>query len=203
MDPHSPPCPTIPLGEPIEVFRPGVASIFAGFILGFLFCTGATALFWFIIRQIYLSGADLPFLTPEDKGSISWGVAGIGLLTAVGLSLGGIVFGWITWDLLSRQVELCVNGFRYFTRGCVEEVLWMDVASIRQTVCYEKPPLLKGPAKVLLPKLATSTYDVVTKNGKEYSFNGDSVKRFKKFVGLLREQAEKSGIPWEKVQDHE
>jgi hypothetical protein len=190
------------VGEPIEVFRPGVASIFAGFILGLLFCGGAAALFSFIIREIDLAGGDLPLLD-SDKGSISWAVAGLVLLTAVGLSLAGLAFTYIAWSLIARRVEFCANGFRYFTKGSVEEVSWAGVASIRQTVIYEKPPLLKGPAKALLPKMASSTYDVVTKSGKEYSFNGDSVKRFKKFIGLLREQAEKSGIPWEKLEDYE
>ena len=103
---------------------------------------------------------------------------------------------------MSRRLEFCTGGFRYCSHRPAEDVLWSGVVRAKETILYERPPVLKGAAKFLVPKVASSNYTVVAASGKEYLFTGDSVGRIKQFGKLLRAHAEKLGLPWETEEKH-
>lgn len=194
----SPPA-VVRLGERIASFKPGMSNVVAGSIISVLLLGGGLTLVGFIVREIYRSGGNLPV---DTKKGMSWLAVGIGSLLGGGLVVGGVFLArYVRW-LLSHEVDLCEEGFRYRQgKGC-EEIPWSGVASVRQIVLYQRPPLLKGPAKLLLPEMASKSYVVTTKDGKDFSFDGDSVKNIKRFGKLLREQVDRAGVPWEVVEEH-
>ena len=92
-------------------------------------------------------------------------------------------------------------------KGVQELVVMFDDSSdiIRQQPVKAHVPKSQfglAPAKLLLPKLASKGYTVTTKGGIDYSFNGDSVKKIKRFGELLRERADVAGISWDTVEVH-
>jgi hypothetical protein len=199
MDSPSETHPQGALGARIELFTPMMGNIVAGGIFSFLLLGGGLALTGFILREVYRAGGNLPV---EAKQGMSWIAVGLGSALGVGFVVGGVLLArYVRW-LLSHRVEFCENGFRYHEGRATEEVTWVSVASIRERILYERPPILKGPVKLLLPKMASSSYVVVTTNAKEYSFDGNSIRRIKRFGELLRERAGQAGVPWETVEEH-
>jgi hypothetical protein len=187
------------LGDRLQDFRPMTATVIAGFILSVLLVAGGLAAIGFPLRSAVRAGGDLPFAAEKQ---MSWLVVGFLSLLGIGLTVGGAALAVFSRGLISRRVEVCVNGFRHCSRRSVEEVLWTDVALIRENIVYERYPILKGPAKLLLPKVASTSYWVITTGGKEYRFDGDSIKGIKRFGKILRQQADRLSLPWETVEDH-
>jgi hypothetical protein len=187
------------LGDRLQVFTPMMANTIAGFIISALLLVGGAAAICFPLRAAYVAGWDLP--VNVNKGW-SWLAVGLFCLIGTGLTVGGGVLATYCYGLISHRVEVWTNGFRYCSRQSVEEVFWADIDRIRETVLYERPPILKGPAKLLLPKLTSISYTVMTVSGKEYGFDGNSVKSIKRFGKLLREQADRLSLPWETVEEH-
>ena len=104
--------------------------------------------------------------------------------------------------LISHRVEICVNGFRSWSGKSSEEVAWTEIARIRQTTLYERHPIVKGPVKLLVPKIASTIYSIVTISGKEYAYNGNSIKELERFGEILRQHADRLSLKWEPVEEH-
>ena len=187
------------LGPRLESFRPAMSNVVAGAILGLLLVGGGLAILGFIGREVYLAGGNLPFYA---KKGMCWLAVGLGSLCAVALIFGGGFLAWLVRWRLAHDVEMYENGFRYRASKNSEEITWDAVASIRETILYERPPVLKGPAKLLLPKVASKSYTVITISGKEYRFDGNSIKQIQRFGEMLREQAQIAGLTWETVEEH-
>ncbi|HEY7422788.1 MAG TPA: DUF3592 domain-containing protein [Gemmataceae bacterium] len=187
------------LGERIAVFKPMMSNIIAGFIIGALLIVGGAAAIGFSLRAAYLAHWDLPF---DVKKGPSWLTVGFLSLIGVVLVVCGVALAAFSRGLLSHGVDICANGFRYCWRRSTENVLWSGISRIKETILYERPPLLKGPAKLLLPKVSSTSYMIVTKSGTEYGFDGNTIAAIKRFGRVLREQAERLSLPWETVEEH-
>jgi hypothetical protein len=187
------------LGERIEVFRPMMGNVIAGFILSGLVLVGSAAAIFFPLRAAYLANWNLPF---DVKTGWSWLAVGLCEVLGIGLLIGGLALLVYSRGLLSHCVEIYANGFRYCSGRSAECVLWTHVSHVRELILYERHPILKGPAKFLLPKVASTSYLVHTISGKEYGFDGNSIRSIKRFGNLLREQSQRLSLPWETVEEH-
>jgi hypothetical protein len=185
------------LGNCLEIFKPMPANIIAGFIIGILLIGGSLALFTFLLREVHLAGGNLPLYA---KKGMCWLVVGLGSVIGIVLMVGGVVVTIYSKGLIASRVEVYVNGLRQCSRRSNEQILWCDVEKVRETILYERPPLLKGPLKLLLPKCSSASYTLVTPT-KEYSFDGNSIKAIKRFGDLLRERAQLTSLPWETVEE--
>ena len=187
------------IGEVVEVFHPGMDNVVAGFILSALLLCGGAAAVGLPVRAAYLAGWNLPM---NAKPGWSW--SAVGLFCAIGVALlgAGVALAVYARWLAGHRVDMCANGLRQVTPRSVSEVRWADVAAIRETVLYERLPLLKGPAKLLLPKIASRSYMVVTVAGAEHGFDGDSVRHLKRFGVALRAGADGAGVAWQTVEEH-
>lgn len=169
---------------------PGMANVIAGAILSTLLALGGTALIVFSLHAAYVANWHLPLNT-----NFGWSWLAVGGLSLIGVLLlvCGVLLGRFTRGLRSRRVALCENGFRYRTRGRVEDVLWTDVSGVREEISQERAPILKGPAKLLIPVTESTNYVVVTRSGKKYSFDGNSVREIEQFrKRLLAESIRRS-----------
>lgn len=191
--------PTPPdLGERIAVFRPSLANTIAGFILGLLGVVVGLALVVWAARGLPPLG-DNPWTDGPPSRGVKLGVGVTGLLIA---GLLGVGFLWLARDLLGYHVDLHAGGFRCRFGQGVRAVRWSDIQQITETVVYERPPILTGPASLLLPKLADRTYWVTTRAGERFGFGRDQVKKFGKFGRLLKAAAEQHGLAWQTVEQH-
>ncbi len=194
-----PPPESADLGERVEVFKPMPGNIVAGFIISALLVGGGAAAAGFPLRGAALAGWQLPV---EAKAGWCW--LAVGIMCVVGLVLlaCGVGLALYCKGLISHRVEVFTNGFRYCAGRDTDDVAWAQVAHIRETILYERHPILKGPAKLLLPKVASASYAVVTAAGKEYGFDGNSIKGITRFGGVLRAQADRHAVAWETVEEH-
>jgi hypothetical protein len=189
----------VSVGERIAVFKPTTSNIVAGFILSSLCFAGGIAAIGFPLRGASLANWSLPF---EAKTGWCWFAVGGFCAMGIILTIGGVVTAAYSRGLISRCVEICQGGFRYCSQRSTVGVPWTSVSSITETILYERPPLLKGPAKLLLPKFKSKSYRVVTCSAQEYAFDGDSIKEIARFGEILREQANRLSIAWVTVEEH-
>jgi len=61
-------------------------------------------------------------------------------------------------------------------------------------------PILTGPAKHAMPKLASKRYIVFLKSGEQHDFDGNSIKAINRFGRVLREESEPESVPWERAE---
>jgi hypothetical protein len=196
---NDPPPADADLGAPIDVFKPMAANVAAGFVLAGLLVVAGAAAVWFPLWGAYRAGWNLPLNAEKDW---SW-------LTVVLFAVIGVLALWMAAafaqfarGLIAHRVEVYADGFRHHTRGGVEAVRWADVAGVRETILYERPPVLKGAARLLIPKVASTSYAVATRAGKVYEFDGNAVKAIRRFGRVLRAQADRLALPWETVEEH-
>lgn len=187
------------LGDLIEGFRPSSANIVAGMVISIALMIGGALAIVLPLRQAYLARWHLPF--EVDKGWCWLAVGGFALIGAILVVVGAFLARFCK-GLLSRRVELRENGFRYCSRQSIDDVPWTDVSLVQETNRHERPPILKGPAKLLIPKVISTNYSVLTVAGKKYHFDGNSVKAIKRFGVLLRAEAYRLSISWETIEEH-
>ena len=186
-------------GNPLRVFKPGVGNIVAGFILSFLLVAAGLTALTVITRVVYQTGGNLPM---DAKKGASWLTLGLwGFIGAI-LLAGGIWLGTYCLGLLSHRVEFYDDGLRYRKRATSDDVRWEEIARVREIVVYARPPIVKGPARMLLPEIANTSFVIVTKTGREHPSDGNSIKFIKRFGKAVREQTDPRSVPWDVVESH-
>jgi hypothetical protein len=191
--------PTEAMGQRREVFRPMLGNIIAGFIISGLLVAGGLAM----IGGPTLKAAGRDWDLPNyDAHGLAWLWLVLFWVIGLGLVAAGVALARYAQGLISHRVEVWTDGFQFWKRGSADEVRWTAVRLVRETIQYERPPILKGPAKLVLPKLASWSYSVIADTGTSYEFDGNSIKAIKQFGRLLRERAEANGVPWEQVEVH-
>lgn len=187
------------MGQQLGVFRPMVGNIIAGFIISALLVAGGLAM----IGGPTLKAAGRDWDLPNyDEHGLAWLWLVLFWMIGLGLVAAGVALARYSQGLISHRVEVWTDGFQFWKRGSAEEVRWTAVRLVRETIHYERPPILKGPAKLVLPKLASWSYSVTADTGTSYEFDGNSVKAIKRFGQLLRERTNAHSIPWEQVEVH-
>jgi hypothetical protein len=187
------------LGPVWATFTPFKRNIVAGSVLSALIAIGGASAVVFPLLAAYRANWNLP--VNVQKGWC-WLAVGVFCLLGAGLIVGGALLAKYTRGLTSHRVELCENGFRRGLRDSIEHVFWDDVVCVRETILYERPPILKPPAIWLLPEMASSRYKIVTASGKEHDFDGNSIGEIKRFGKIIREFAAAMSLRWETVEDH-
>jgi hypothetical protein len=166
-----------------EEFRPSTANLIAGVIIGLLLIVGGLG---FAVGCLYL------YLSP--KGSDLQSTL---LSVAVGLALVacGVLFIYVMWRLFAYRLVVCPRGFVRQVRQDIDSCLWDDIASVTEIVTTDHLPL-KGAAKHLAPMGKSRNYEIRRKDGLEFSFGPDTIKRLGRFAKIVREEVDRRGIPW-------
>ena len=187
------------LGKLLGNFKPTWVTVIAGGILAVLAAAGAAALFWFPLQGAYAAHWKLPFWA--DRGWC-WGAIGLSSLLCVVFAGVAVVLAYVTVGMIGLRTALFERGFLYVSRADQQSVLWSDVTSICETTVYERPPILKGPAQLLLPKVTSRFYEIKTADGRGFRFTKDCVTRINEFAQLLRQIATNCNIAWENEEMH-
>lgn len=176
------------LGQLKQVFKPKMANIIAGAILGLGLLIGGISLAVFMIRR------DEPRqLDTGDK------IAKYGFIALVGIGgpLGGL--GLLYWMklLASHRVTVYENGFSY-TYGSVEDICtWTEVKKVSEVFTQEQMKVLKVPGASI--KNLDRSFIVHRKDGKKFDFNVNSIDSVRRFADCLKQASQQHNIAWEKI----
>jgi hypothetical protein len=166
-----------------EEFRPSTANLIAGIIIGLLLIVGGLVL---AVGSLYM------YLSP--KGSELQSTI-LGVAVGFGLVGCGVLFIYLMWRLFAYRLVVCPRGFVRQVRKDIHSCLWDDIASVTETVTTDHLPL-NGAAKLIPPMGKSRTYEIRRKDGLEFSFTSDTVKRLGRFAKIVREEVDRRGIPW-------
>ncbi len=174
------------LGTVLGRFKPSLGNVVAGLsyaVLGMgggLFVAGLAVKWW-------LSDRGGPGFSVMDH--VQYGGA---VLLGISTAVWGLHWMRGVWERSSREAELCEKGLRYRRGAVVTEVLWSEVASVRETQ-WRYWFRRDHPA----PGESGTSYTVITRSGAEFGFDGDSVGEIKRFGELLRKCATTAQVAWE------
>jgi len=190
------------IGEIKQEFKPGLANLVAGIIIGLLMISGGLAAAYFASNAVIASGGNIPLWTGKGQKGWSWGAAGIFAALGFGLIIGG--FFLIRWvrSLFSSRVCIGQNGFAALDKKITRVIGWDDIASVEETHLYQRPPLLKGVAKYALPKLMSKSFIVTLREGEPFAFDGDTIKGPSRLARMIKEETDSRNIPWEIKEEH-
>lgn len=185
------------VGQLTKQFRPSVSNAIAGLILGAGCLGGGVFAIYTATRALIRAGWDLPFW--QEKG---WSLGAVGLAAVLGIVVigVGVFLIWVARDIAERTIYLCEHGFWYSARSKVRVFPWKEIASIKETVMHEKLPLVKGPARALMPTKTSSSYLVRRADGETFNLTASDTSGFGELAGMLKHKAEEMQIPWEIIE---
>jgi hypothetical protein len=187
------------IGNFQRTFKPGADNLIAGVILGVLMMGGGCTIAYLMTKGVIESRGQLPFWA--EKGWC-WGAVALAALLALGLIIGGgILVQWMR-SLSALQVHVGNDGFAVSRRDGQQIFTWLQIVSVKETHLYERPPLLKGPAKLLLPKMKSKSYLVRRDDHEEFAFDGNTLRRHEQFAEMIKAQLDGRGVLWEVVEEH-
>jgi hypothetical protein len=178
------------LGDEVAYFGPSYPNIIAGSVLSVLVMAGGIALLWLAFKEFRWN---MPFYA--EKGMCWFAFIFMNALGACLCLLCPAGLYWMTL-LAKRGVSFRSEGLLYRDSAQMLAMFWEDIAAIKEIHLYERPPILKGPAKLALPKMKSKSYLVITSAGTEIGFDGNTVDRIHLLGDVLRKEATSRHIPW-------
>ncbi len=169
----------------------------AGVAIGLLAILGGCVLGYLVANGVMESGGDLPFW---DRPGWCWvAVAGIGLISAMLIVGGLLLICWI-WGLSSLSVYVGDYGFAVVRSSGIEIFLWDNIAFVRETHIFERPPIFHWPLVLLLPRFMSKTFLIHRRDGKEFVLDGNTARGHEKLATMIQEETEPRGVPWQIVE---
>jgi hypothetical protein len=187
------------IGRVRQEFKPGLENLVAGVIIGLLLIGGGGGIIIVGAKTAFENRAGLPLWA--DKGP-SWGAALLMSAIAIAMIVGGtFLIQWMR-SLWSLRVHLGEKGFAVSRQHDVDVFLWNQIESVTETHVFERPPLLKGPAQLLLPKVQSKRYSVKRKDDKEFFFDANAIRSHDMLAGFIKRQTDPLSVPWGVVEEH-
>lgn len=177
------------LGEIRQSFRPKMANIGAGTVLGLALLVGGISLSVFLARR-----HDPKPLDTDDRIA-KYAIIGV---LGVGAPLCGIaLLSWMK-RLASHSVTMHDNGFSYIYGGSTENCPWAEVDKINEVFTAEQLKVLKIPGASI--KNIDRGFVVHRKDGKQFRFTVNSIDSIPRLADCLEEARDKHRIPWERIE---
>lgn len=187
----------VDIGEVHTVFRPGYDNIIAGFVIALLLVSAGIAGIWYFGRQAAKLFGERPMWA--DKGP---GWTCLLVLFSVLVIVGGVFLAFYVRSLSALRVAVGLHGFRVMDGRETNEFLWHKIAAVEESHLYERPPVLKGPAKYVLPELKSRSFCIEYVDGRVFEFNANSLKGHSQFADIVKESTRSRGILWRIVETH-
>lgn len=179
------------LGEYIETFKASFGTVVAGVSVGMIFIGGGGGVLW-------LSYMCLTFRSSEPRDDDLVRVIFGAFLFIMGLLFAymGTLFIKLSLPLRHFSVYIHQNGFRFCDGDTTDAVLWSDVSHVREILIRDKVPVPNIFGRMILPKIVSRSYCIVTNAGTEYGFDGNNVSKINRFANLLRAEAARLSLSW-------
>lgn len=179
------------LGKITFETKPNVSNLVAGGIIALLLVAGGLSLSAYMLRVMFFGGRNPPQTPGDWAGAVAIAVIG------VGLAVGGVFLARWVKSMFGFRLRICHEGF-FFTRDGVETVFaWDEIVRVHETVLHEKLPIVKGPARQLMPTKTSHSYTVVRCDGLEFHFNQNVIPHTSLLAGPLASAAQTHGFDWE------
>jgi hypothetical protein len=175
------------LGKVTYETKPNMSNIVAGFILGIGFFVGGLALAGYVTRQAFFPGGNP---SQDRAGAVMFALIG------VALSVGGVMLIRFARSLIGFRLRICAEGFWFTKSNRQLAFAWDEIVRVVETVVEEKLPLVKGPARHLMPTKTTRTYSVVRCDGETFYCNENIIPRTSLLAGPLSAAAKARSIDW-------
>jgi hypothetical protein len=171
-------------GGAIEVFRPSIANLVAGMILGTLMALGGLALVagvWYLVFR--LNGEFSSTTVVGTVAGLLLGIVGVGLL-------------YLLPGMFSYRLFVCPHGLVRSVGGKVDACQWDEIVSVTEKVQQEHLPL-EGVAKRAVPLGKSRNYTILRRDGIEFYFDADAVQKVGRLAQLIRGETDRRGIAWQ------
>jgi hypothetical protein len=177
-------------------FKAGLENLVAGVIISILLFSGAALLVGFALKGLIESGGSLPLT--RQKGDPGWCWLSITLahLFGGGLCVGAYFLLGYVRSLVTFRVRVGSVGIAVFENKVWTFFPWDTIVEVNEDRVHEKPPILKGAGKLLMPTLVSKSYLVVAKDIGIFQFDGDKIKGQGKLAKMIKEETDKRNVPW-------
>jgi hypothetical protein len=185
------------LGAPLASFGASWPNVIAGAMIALLMWIGGGLLIYLAFREFYWG---MPVFA--DKGMCWFAFVAMNAL-GLGFLAGGGFLIYLVRIISGRSISIRELGLLYREPGRTIPAFWEDIALVKEIHLFERPPLLKGPAKLLLPKLKSVSYVVFTLDGTFMTFDGNTVSNLAPLGEVLAREIKSRGIEWVVEETHE
>ena len=145
---------------------------------------------WYILHQLYHPAGNRPAETSDWLAAHALAVAGI--LIAFG---GGYMLLRMR-SLFAFRLRVCSEGFCIVDRGLETAYAWDEIVLVKEFISHERLPLVKGPAKHLMPTKTSRSYAVVRCDGVQFDFDANLLPSTSLLAGPLATAAATRGFDW-------
>jgi hypothetical protein len=178
------------LGKVIYETKPKLENVVAGIIIAALLIGGGIGTTSFIMRQLYDPAGDR---APEFSDWIAaHALALVGILVATG----GAYMLVRMRSLSAFRLRVCSEGFCVVAGGEETAYAWDEIVEVKEFISHERLPLVKGPAKNLMPTKMSRSYTVVRCDGTQFDFDSNLLPSTSLLAGPLATAARTRGFDW-------
>jgi hypothetical protein len=178
------------LGNVLYETKPKTENLVAGIVIALLLIGGGIGMTVFMLRQLYHPAGNRPIETSDVIGAHAFVVFGV--LLAIG---GGYMLLRMR-SLFAFRLRVCSEGFCVVDRGVETAFAWDEIVQVKEFISHERLPLVKGPAKVLMPSKTSRSYAVVRCDGLQFDFDANLLPSTSLLAGPLATAASRRGFDW-------
>jgi hypothetical protein len=175
--------------------RPKRENLVAGVIIAVLLILGGVALAVFMLVQLYHPAGNRP------EGISNWLGAHFLFVFGLLLTIGGVYMLWRMKSLFSFRLRIHELGFAVFDRDEERIFAWDEILSVTEAVVHERLPIVKGPAKLLMPTKTAAYYSVTRRDGEVFDFDDNLLPHTSWLAGPLRRAAEEHQFEWRRTEE--
>jgi hypothetical protein len=180
------------LGALRASFQPSAANAFAALVLGLLLVGGGLTLMALGIREAAQFEYRMPWVSSRE---MSWGVLGLLEALSAGVAACGALLIRQGIRLTRSRVFVGEAGVcRQWDTRC-DIIHWSQVRQVEEVVLQDHPPV-STPWRRFIPVGSSRRYILHSRDGRELSFDSNSVRSFHRFESILRHAAALHRLPW-------
>lgn len=168
-----------------RIFKPGVANLSAGIILGLLFIGGGV----FGLLAATKAVIDNRGVFPQGQVGWNWASVGATWIASIAAIPGGVAL--IKWmrRLMSLRVEVGELGLRITEREGTHAILWDDIEIIEEHHDFER-------RKYGLPPRLSQKFNVISRGEEPFFFEENAIKGHLQLAEMIKAETHRRSIPW-------
>lgn len=168
-----------------RVFKPGIANLSAGIILGLLLIGGG------VLGLIASAKAVIENrgVFPEGKDGWNWFSVGlIWIVSPFAMYFGVFIINWMKY-LMSLSVDVGEMGLWIKERQGHRAILWDDIRMIEERHDFER-------RKYGLPPRLSQKFSVILRDGEPFFFEENAIKGHLQLADMIKAETERRSTPW-------